>query len=79
MVGHKGRGTGPPSHPHLPPCPCLGHAWLYVALHQLTGQGANSRLAQYLATAVYVTNLALVFRLLLRTEKVPSLLTPFSP
>ena len=55
----------------MTPCPRAGHAWLYLALHQLTGQGADSRLAQYLATAVYVTNLALVFRLLLRTEKVP--------
>ena len=48
-----------------------GHAWLYSGLHHVTGGGANTRLAQYLAIGVYILNLALVFRLLLRTERMP--------
>jgi alpha-1,3-mannosyltransferase len=48
-----------------------GHAWLYLGLHHLTGGGVNTRLAQHLACGLYILNLALVFRLLLRTELLP--------
>ena len=48
-----------------------GHAWLYTALYIITTGGLNTKLAQYISLAVHITNLALVFRLLIRTERTP--------
>lgn len=48
-----------------------GHAWIYLGLHQIVEGGTNTRLAQYIACLVYIANLSLVFRMLLRTEKLP--------
>ena len=52
-------------------CYPAGHAWLFTLLYSITGGGVDTRLAQYLALAVYIANLALVFRLMVRTERMP--------
>ena len=56
--------TGPLVYP-------AGFVWLYMGLYWITSQGANIRLAQYIFAGLYLATLALVFRILARTEKVP--------
>ena len=56
--------TGPLVYP-------AGFVWLYMGLYWVTSQGANIRLAQYIFAGLYLITLALVFRILVRTEKVP--------
>ena len=56
--------TGPLVYP-------AGFVWLYMGLYWVTSQGANIRLAQYIFAGLYLATLALVFRILARTEKVP--------
>lgn len=56
--------TGPLVYP-------AGFVWLYMGLYYLTSHGTNVRLAQYLFSILYVVNLGLVFRILVKTRKVP--------
>ena len=56
--------TGPLVYP-------AGFVWLYMGLYYVTSLGTNIRLAQYIFAGLYILNLALVFRILLRTEKLP--------
>jgi len=56
--------TGPLVYP-------AGFVWFYMGLYYITSQGTNVMLAQYIFAIIYVVNLALVFRLLVRTRKVP--------
>jgi len=56
--------TGPLVYP-------AGFVWVYSVLYWVTSQGTNVRLAQHLFSLLYVTNLALVFRIMVRTRKVP--------
>ena len=58
--------TGPLVYP-------AGFVWFYMGLYHLTSAGANIRLAQYVFAGVYLTLVATVFRLLLRTRRVPNL------
>ena len=45
------------------------HPWLYYSL--LCSQGTNIRLAQHIFSVLYLVNLALVFRIMVKTRKVP--------
>ena len=56
--------TGPLVYP-------AGFVWLYMLLYYVTSQGTNILLAQYIFALLYVVTLGLVFRILVRTEKVP--------
>jgi len=56
--------TGPLVYP-------AGFVWLYMGLYYITSQGTNIMLAQYIFAILYVINLGLVFRILVRTRKVP--------
>lgn len=47
-----------------------GHVWVYTALYHLTRQGKDIRTAQYLFAALYITTLAVVFRLYRYNAKV---------
>ena len=56
--------TGPLVYP-------AGFVWIYSVLYKLTNQGADVKKAQYIFAVLYVLTVALVFRLLIRTKKVP--------
>jgi len=56
--------TGPLVYP-------AGFVWLYMGLYYITNQGANILVAQYVFAVIYVINLGLIFRILVRTRKVP--------
>lgn len=56
--------TGPLVYP-------AGFVWLYTALYFITSQGTNVRLAQYIFSFIYLINLGLVFRIMVKTRKVP--------
>jgi len=56
--------TGPLVYP-------AGFVWFYMGLYYVTSQGTNIILAQYIFAALYLANLGLVFRIFLRTEKLP--------
>ncbi|TRY70011.1 hypothetical protein TCAL_06124 [Tigriopus californicus] len=56
--------TGPLVYP-------AGFVWLYMGLYYATDLGLNVQRAQYIFAALYVVTLALVFRLMVKSEKVP--------
>jgi len=56
--------TGPLVYP-------AGFVWLYTALYYLTSHGTNVRLAQHIFSLLYLLNLGLVFRIMVKTRKVP--------
>lgn len=56
--------TGPLVYP-------AGFVWAYTALYYITSQGTNVRLAQHIFSLLYLVNLALVFRIMVKTRKVP--------
>ena len=56
--------TGPLVYP-------AGFVWLYMGLYYITSQGSNIMLAQYIFAGLYLATLGLVFRILVRTEKLP--------
>ena len=56
--------TGPLVYP-------AGFVWTYTILYFVTSQGTNIRLAQYIFSVLYLVNLALVFRIMVKTRKVP--------
>ncbi|CAL9688780.1 unnamed protein product [Knipowitschia caucasica] len=56
--------TGPLVYP-------AGFVYIFTALYYITGQGVNIRLGQYIFAAFYLITLLLVFRLYVRTKKVP--------
>ena len=56
--------TGPLVYP-------AGFVWIYSVLYWLTDKGTDIRRAQYIFAGVYLLTLVLVFRLLIRTNKVP--------
>jgi len=56
--------TGPLVYP-------AGFVWIYTVLYYVTSQGTNIRLAQHIFSALYLVNLALVFRIMVKTRKVP--------
>jgi len=51
-----------------------GFVWFYTGLYYLTSKGQDIRRAQYFFALVYLLMVGLVFRLLLRTRRVPNLL-----
>ncbi|KAF6200803.1 hypothetical protein GE061_005249 [Apolygus lucorum] len=57
--------TGPLVYP-------AGFVYIYSALYYITDHGSNIRLAQYIFVGLYLVLLALVFRLYVRTKKVPA-------
>jgi len=56
--------TGPLVYP-------AGFVWLYMVLYYITSYGTNIRVAQHIFNILYVINLGLVFRILVKTRKVP--------
>ena len=56
--------TGPLVYP-------AGFVWIYSVLYRLTDRGTDIRRAQYIFATVYLLTVALVFRILIRTKKVP--------
>jgi len=56
--------TGPLVYP-------AGFVWLFMGLYYITSHGTNIVFAQCLFSLLYVATLALVFRILCRTKKVP--------
>ncbi|XP_023322007.1 lethal(2)neighbour of tid protein [Eurytemora carolleeae] len=48
-----------------------GFVWIYMILYFITSQGKNVLLAQYIFCVLYVVNLALIFRILVKTRKIP--------
>jgi len=56
--------TGPLVYP-------AGFVWFYMGLYYITNHGANILMAQYVFAVIYVINLGLIFRILVRTRKVP--------
>jgi len=48
-----------------------GFVWIYLLLYIITSQGKNVMLGQYIFCFLYVINLALVFRILDKTKKIP--------
>jgi len=48
-----------------------GFVWIYMILYYLTSQGQNILVGQYIFCGLYVLNLALVFRILVKTNKLP--------
>ena len=58
--------TGPLVYP-------AGFVWFYAILYYLTDYGANVRLAQYFFAVIYLSIISLVFRLLIKSRKVPNL------
>ena len=56
--------TGPLVYP-------AGFVWIFTAFYHLTAAGTNIRVAQYLFLGLYIAFLGLVFRILLRSEKLP--------
>ena len=57
--------TGPLVYP-------AGFVWIYSILYKLTNNGEDIRMAQYLFAIFYMATITLVFRLLIRTKKVPA-------
>uniref|UniRef100_A0A0A9Z1J0 dolichyl-P-Man:Man5GlcNAc2-PP-dolichol alpha-1,3-mannosyltransferase n=1 Tax=Lygus hesperus TaxID=30085 RepID=A0A0A9Z1J0_LYGHE len=57
--------TGPLVYP-------AGFVYIYSALYYITDRGSDIRLAQYIFVGLYLLLLALVFRLYVRTKKVPA-------
>ncbi len=56
--------TGPLVYP-------AGFVWIFMIFYHLTNAGSNIKLAQCLFAVLYLINLALVFRLLVKSRKVP--------
>lgn len=56
--------TGPLVYP-------AGFVYIFSALYYITSNGTNVKLAQYLFAALYLIQLALVFRIYARTKKIP--------
>ena len=61
---HSSLSKGPLVYP-------AGFVWFYMGLYYVTSQGTNIMLAQYIFAGLYLANLGLVFRIFLRTEKLP--------
>jgi len=57
--------TGPLVYP-------AGFVWIYSILYKLTDNGKDVRAAQYIFAVFYLTTIMLVFRLTIRTKKVPA-------
>ena len=64
LTMHSSLSKGPLVYP-------AGFVWFYMGLYYVTSQGTNIILAQYIFAALYLANLGLVFRIFLRTEKLP--------
>ena len=56
--------TGPLVYP-------AGFVWIFMGFYHLTSSGTNIKLAQCLFAGLYLVNIALVFRLMVRSRKVP--------
>ncbi len=56
--------TGPLVYP-------AGFVWIFSGLYLITDQGRNVLLAQWIYAGLYLANLALVFRLMCKTRKLP--------
>ena len=56
--------TGPLVYP-------AGFVWFYLALYHLTASGTHIKLAQCFFAVFYILNLILVFRLLVKSQKIP--------
>lgn len=56
--------TGPLVYP-------AGFVCFYTALYYITSHGSNVRMAQYIFSFLYLINLGLVFRIMVKTRKVP--------
>jgi len=56
--------TGPLVYP-------AGFVWIYLGLYYITDFGTYIKLAQCLFAVLYLINLALVFRLMVKSEKIP--------
>ncbi|XP_065560597.1 lethal(2)neighbour of tid protein 2-like isoform X2 [Artemia franciscana] len=56
--------TGPLVYP-------AGFVYIFAAFYYLTGHGQNIQMAQYIFMAIYIINLALVFRVYAKAKKVP--------
>lgn len=56
--------TGPLVYP-------AGFVWFFMGLYYITDLGVNLRRAQYIFAGLYIVTLALVFRLMVKSEKVP--------
>ena len=48
-----------------------GFVWIYLGLYYITDFGTYIKLAQCLFAVLYLINLALVFRLMVKSEKIP--------
>ena len=57
--------TGPLVYP-------AGFVWIYSILYKLTDNGQDIRVAQYIFAVFYLTTIMLVFRLTIRTKRVPA-------
>jgi len=57
--------TGPLVYP-------AGFVWIYSILYKLTNNGEDIRMAQYAFAIFYIATITLVFRLLIRTKKIPA-------
>ena len=57
--------TGPLVYP-------AGFVWIYSILYKLTNNGEDIRMAQYVFAIFYIATITLVFRLLIRTKKIPA-------
>ena len=64
LTMHSSLSKGPLVYP-------AGFVWFYMGLYYVTSQGTNIMLAQYIFAGLYLANLGLVFRIFLRTEKLP--------
>ncbi|KAG8229649.1 hypothetical protein J437_LFUL008581 [Ladona fulva] len=62
--------TGPIVYP-------AGHVYIFTALYYLTDYGKNIRTAQYIFAFFYMVVLALVFRIYIKTKKVPPYVLAF--
>lgn len=56
--------TGPLVYP-------AGFVWIYMGFYSLTDSGTNLKLAQCIFALIYLTNIALVFRLCIKSQKLP--------
>ena len=56
--------TGPLVYP-------AGFVYIYIALYYATDHGQNIRLAQYIFACLYISHLCLVFRIYVKSKKVP--------
>ena len=56
--------TGPLVYP-------AGFVWIFTVFYHITNSGKNIKLAQCLFAVLYLVNIALVFRLLVKSRKLP--------